>query len=771
MSAGTLVLLLLSFFGSGASALVYQVLWHRQLSLVLGVTVYATTTVLAAFMTGLAIGSAVGGRLSDRLRSPLLAFGLVEIAIGVTAYATQGILGGVAGAYPAVSGVLPAGFGVATLVRFLCAMAVLVIPTVLMGMTFPLILKGSASDATATHRHIGWFYASNTTGAVTGALVTGFVLVGTIGMRASFAVAAVINILVGTGTILLTRRLSTHRHVDRVSVPSSADAGAADPSGSARQGMPRRVPRIGLAVFALSGLAALALEVIWFRLLVYFVPATTYAFTTMLASVLLGLALGSWLVSSLTARPRDWTTVLATLQIATALCIPLVVTALTWAYASGARTTGDWHVSLLIALPPTVLMGMAYPVGLRVWAAASDARSDLDGSCVGDLNAANLGGGIVGAVLGGFVVLPWLGTRLALGTFASVYVVAFLLMLSLLPLSTRKRLALAAGTIATFLIVATSAPDVIERVSPRRYPPGERLIWREEGLQTTAAVHVRPLNNHILYLDGLHQASDRPEMVRLHRLIGHLPMALHASPNRALVVGMGGGVTPGAVSQHGGQVDLVELSRAVTNAGPWFQHVNYDVLRQPNVRLHVDDGRNYLLMANRRYDVVTADLIQPEHAGAGNLYSREYFSLVRQAMSDDGLVMQWLGHRRDVEYKLILRTFLDVFPNTTLWADGQLMVGSVGPLRIDRAAFEAKLARAEGRAALAEIDLDRFENLLALYTAGPDELRAFVGDGPLLLDDRPRVEYFRSLPDEASSAMVDIRALHGDVTRHLVAAP
>lgn len=181
----------------------------------------------------------------------------------------------------------------------------------------------------------------------------------------------------------------------------------------------------------------------------------------------------------------------------------------------------------------------------------------------------------------------------------------------------------------------------------------------------------------------------------------------------------------------------------------------------------MDDGRNYLLMASDRYDVVTANLIQPEHAGAGNLYSREYFDLVRRAIGDDGLALQWLGHRREVDYKLILRTFLDVFPHTTLWADGQLMLGSVHALQIDRAAFEAKLARPQTRAALEEVDLGRFENLLAMYTAGPEEIRAFVGAGPLLVDDRPQVEYFRSLTSNGDTQIVDISTLRGDVNRHV----
>ncbi len=753
MSFRAEALLLLFFFGSGTSALVYQVLWHRQLSLVLGVTVYATTTVLAAFMMGLAIGSAIGGRLAERVPAPLRAFGVVEIAIGITAFSTQFLLGGVASVYPALSDVVPTGLGVATLVRFVCATAVLVIPTVLMGMTFPLMLKGAVSQTASTHRRIGWFYAANTTGAVTGALLTGFVLVGGIGMRASFAVAAAMNILVGVGTILLARRFTPVGHV----YPAVAGDRA------------ERVSRLGLTIFALSGAAALALEVVWFRLLVYFVPATTYAFTMMLASVLLGLATGSWLVSLLSTKPRDWTNLLAGLYLATALCIPVSVSALAWAYASGWSASGAWYVSLSLGLPPTLLMGMAYPVGLQVWASASETRGTLNGARVGHLNAANLVGGIVGAILGGFVMLPWLGTRLALSALAGAYVLAFLLMLRLIRVQVLTRVALAAVAVAAFVAIAASTPDVMDCVSARRYPAGERLVWREEGLQTTAAVYLQPISTHILYLDGLHQASDRAEMVRLHRLIGHLPMALHPKPARALVVGMGGGVTPGGVSQHGTEVDLVELSAAVVNAAPWFRHVSYDVLRRPNVRLHVDDGRNYLLMATARYDVVTADLIQPEHAGAGNLYSREYFSLVRRALADDGLVMQWLGHRREVDYKLILRTFLDVFPNTTLWADGQLMLGSVRPLKIDRGAFEAKLSRAETRAALEEIDLASFTNLIALYTAGPDELRAFVGDGPLLLDDRPRVEYFRSLADDGGP--LNIGGLRGDVNRHLATAP
>ena len=151
---------------------------------------------------------------------------------------------------------------------------------------------------------------------------------------------------------------------------------------------------------------------------------------------------------------------------------------------------------------------------------------------------------------------------------------------------------------------------------------------------------------HVLYLDGLHQANDQPDMVRLHRAIGHLPMVLHGAPKDVLVVGMGGGATPGAVSQYpDAQIQIVELAESVRQAAPFFTHVNYDLLTQPNVSVRIDDGRNFLALTDRRFDVVTADIIQPGHAGAGHVYSREYFSLVRNALKDDGVVLQWIGHR------------------------------------------------------------------------------------------------------------------------------
>jgi hypothetical protein len=203
------------------------------------------------------------------------------------------------------------------------------------------------------------------------------------------------------------------------------------------------------------------------------------------------------------------------------------------------------------------------------------------------------------------------------------------------------------------------------------------------------------------------------------------------------------------------------------HAADWFRHINGDVLRRPNVRLVIDDGRNYLRLTPKRYDVITADIIQPFSAGAGHLYSAEYFRLARNALKDDGLMLQWIGLRTEVQYKLIMRTFLSVFPHTTLWDNGGLMVGSKQPLQLDPADLERKRQDLATREGLESMGLHSFEALLSAYTAGPEELHRLVGPGPILTDDGPMAENFLSLPHDAR--MLDLTNVRGNGLRHVKA--
>ncbi|MGH9346545.1 MAG: fused MFS/spermidine synthase [Vicinamibacterales bacterium] len=749
--ASLLPALAILFFFSGAAALVYQVLWLRLLGLVFGVTVHAATTVLASFMSGLALGSAVAGRLAPRLRRPLLWFAAAELLIAVAALATQPAIGGVSELYVGLHPRLAGSTGGLTMARFLAAWAVLLVPTALMGASLPLVLKSSLGHDPAIGSRFAVLYASNTAGAIVGTLVVGFVLIERVGIAASFVIAAAANILVAMAAFTLDRLLG------------GAGARGSDPVRDRASGIPLSgEERLVLAVFAVSGFAALALEIVWFRLLVLFVPATTYAFTTMLAAVLFGIAAGSAAATPLLRRLGDARRTLASVEVAVGFAAMLSMAALVVTYRAGWRTSGTIQASVLTIAPACVLMGLAFPIGVSLMTRSASGLAGVATNRVAVLYAVNVGGAIAGAAAAGFLLVPGLGIAGSLIVIAALHVAAGLLLLR-----GRRRAAVAAVVVGAFVGTAALLPDPVTSLIRRRYGAAERIWWREEGAQSTVSVHVRPGGGRqILYLDGLHQANDSSEMVRVHRQIGHLPMALHPNPRRALVIGLGAGATAGAVSRYATtQVTVVELSPSVVRAARMFGHINHRVVEAPNVRIAIDDARNHLLVARARYDVITADIIQPIHAGAGNLYSREYFELVRKALTDGGLALQWIGHRDETPYRLIMQTFLSVFPSTTVWADGTLLLGSLEPLTLDRDVFERKLADAGTRSALAEVDLTTFDALLASYTAGPDEIRAFVGGSPLLTDDRPRIEYFGSLPENERG--IDLRGLRGDVQRHV----
>ena len=750
-----LPLLAILFFGSGACALIYQVMWLRLLSLVFGVTVYAASTVLAGFMAGLGLGSLLAGRVATRITRPLAAFGIAEILVGVTAFLTPAALEWLTELWISLHDALPNSLAAITVIRFIVAFLVLIVPTSLMGATLPLIVKSALAREHRVGGKIGVLYAINTTGAIAGALIAGFYFIAEIGVARSFQIAAATNIAIGVIAIAASRR---SRVPGVPGVPGVRPLQPQElqepqePKEPQEPQEPQDPGRVVLWVFFVSGLMSLALEIIWFRMLVLFLRPTAYAFTIMLACVLAGIALGSVIAAPILRRRRSWLPVLAVIQALIGFAAVLSFNALTrsqqaidaavpWFERLGLDTyLAPLAVSSIIAmLPTTILLGLAFPIGLTLWA-GDDAGADTSRR-VGVFYSLNVFGAILGSVLAGFVLLPQIGSRAALIVTAGLATASSIL-LAVAMRHTHPRAAIGIGVAAAALYLggAGAAVDPFE-VAFERFHRRETLLWREEGAQTTVAVHERPGTPpmRIMYLDGHHQANDSAATAFIHHRIGALPVMLHQRPRTALVVGLGGGATPGAVARMNVDVDVVELSQAVVGGSEFFKNINFDLLSRPNVRLHVDDGRNFLLMNRKKYDVITADIILPRHAGAGSLYSREYFELVRRSLADGGLVMQWNGADSATEYKLLLRTFLSVFPHTTLWADGGLMLGSTRPFTISRTAYDVR------RQTFEQFPWD-LATLKRIYTAGPAEAKAFAGDGPLLSDDKPVIEYFLSLP-------------------------
>ncbi len=761
----TLPVLALLFFCSGACGLIYQVLWLRLLGLTFGVTVYAASTVWASFMAGLAVGSLVGGWFGDRVRRPLLWFAAVEFLVGLTALASPNALNALQRFYVAAYPSLPDSPAAMTLARGVMAFAVLIIPTLLMGATLPLVIRSVLARREDLGSRVGVLYGTNTAGAIAGTVLAGLYLIPTLGIGRTFQIAAVINVLVGIGAAALSVFTADARGpaVRPASEPQAPDAPEATPG----------VRWLVLGVFALSGFASLALEVIWFRVIVLVARPTVYTFSMILASVLLGIALGSYLVTPFMRRRWNWVGILAVVEIVMSGTVLLSLATLgsidavnAWIEPSVSAVLPA-YLSYSIAaavpavLPTCLLMGIAFPIGLRLW--ASDARV----SRVATFYALNLVGAIAGSLAAGFVLLPRWGSRTSLiGVAALVLASGVALILAALTRPWPRAIA-AVAVPALFIVSARQIADPYDAFLSVRWP-SHGVLWREEAVQGTVSVHDHGNNRRGLYLDGNHQASDAGSMVYNHRMLANLPMALHPAARSVLVVGLGGGATAGAVSAHEGvEVDVIELSESVIRAASFFRHVNFDLLNRPNVHMRVDDGRNFLLLTPRKYDVVTADIILPIHAGSNNIYSREYFSLVRNALKPDGLAMQWV-FGTDAEHKTIMRTFLSVFPNTTLWGDGTIMIGSMQPLTVRRGDYEWKRELPGRRQALDDFGAGTWEKLLALYVAGPEELKRYVGEGPILTDDHPLVEYFLSLPRDKT---VDLTGVRGDVQRIVAPEP
>jgi spermidine synthase len=732
-------------FASGAAGLIYQVAWVRLLGLTFGVTIYAISTVLAAFMAGLAIGSLVGGRRADISRHPLRLYGCVELGVAITALLTPKAFLALQDVYATVDA------SVAGVVRAGLAFAVLLVPTALMGATLPLAVRGvratrNAPDAARGDAWaMGLLYATNTTGAIVGCLLSGFVLIGRLGLSETIFAAAGANAFAAIGALLLARHAVTPPAAQ--ARPGPSDSHAVD-----------RLARAALVAFALSGAVSLAYEVVWSRILAVLFDSSIYGYVLMLATVLAGIAIGGALGGLLVRwqpSTRLSATTFAALEVGIGLAAVLALAAFGTAFteltqlrdggpsifARFVRTDLRLMATLcvLTVLPAALLMGATFPVAARLWAAGASGL----GSKLGGVYAGNVAGAIVGSLAAGFVLVPLLGAHHSLLLLASANVA---IGAALFLATGRRTWAVASAAVGACVIVFGAFGPPIHEIVFHEHFPDQQLLAYWEGLENTVSVGRDADGVQTLYTNSRGQTNDAADLVRYHRVMGHLAALLAPSRTpRALVVGLGAGATPGALAQHGGSsVDIVELSPSVVAAAPYFRVANADVLSHPNVHLLLDDGRNYLLRDRKPYDVVTADVVHPYDAGATNLYSVEYFQLVARSLAPGGIMVQWVSPGTAFEHSLIVRTFLRAFPYATLWLGGDLLVGSSSPLQLSHSELDARLADPSARAALAEVGFNHAQDVLAQFRGTSEQLHAYAGDGPVLTDDHPILEYFQS---------------------------
>lgn len=761
------------FFLSGAAGLVYEVVWMRMLGLVFGHTVFAVTTVLAAFMSGLALGAFLFGRLIDRRGRPLQVYGFLEAGIGAWALLVPLLLTQVQIVYVALSRSLKLSSFALSLAQFALVFLILLVPTTLMGASLPVLAKFFVNRPESLGRKVGDLYALNTLGAVLGAVLAGFLLLPAIGVRATTGLAVAANLAIGAWALVLAGRVREPGETSAPVPPLLVER----PSPGAPSG--ESIPLMTWLVLAgtgLSGAAAMVYEVAWTRALSLMIGSSTYAFSAMLTTFLTGLALGSFLFARIWGRRRVDGTLFGALEVA----IGLVALALTPAFerlpdlvlailarmtpSAGGALLAQFASSFLVMIIPTTIIGAAFPCAVQICAGALTRL----GRDVGRVYSANTVGTIAGALLAGFLLVPSLGARASLVVAAAVNTAVGLTVLAAAgparPLWRRAALVplallfaagvvflpawdprVMAGGVSIYVGKFISAPDpaaVFREVTAAR-----QLLYYREGINSTVAVE-RTERMTALRVDGKVDASNGIDMAT-QLMLGHLPVLLHPRPERVLVIGLGSGVTAGAVAQHPvvREIDVVELEPAVVEASSFFLEENRHVLRDPRVRLVVGDGRNYILAGEGRYDVISSEPSNPWMAGVANLFSREFYRLARERLADDGIMIQWV-HGYSLfpsDLKMIVKTFRQSFPHATLWRTlrgDYLLVGARSPLRIDYALLERRIAAsARVREDLASIWVASPLDVLTLFFLDETDLGGFAHGASENSDDRPLLEF------------------------------
>lgn len=761
----------LLFLVSGAAGLVYEVIWIRELTLIFGKTVHAATAVLCAYMAGLALGSAAGGRLVDRLKTdPLRVYAVLEAAIGLWALLLPLVFKGVTALYVGLSGPfeeLPATLSAA---RFILATLAMMPATALMGATLPALSRWAVRHETQVGSRLGLLYALNTLGGVTGTLVAGFVLLEALGMTGATLTAVAANLTVAAIAFGLSRRAGA-------AGPAPGAVTAPDrpvPEGSARAGEAGwRLPVVVAAV-AVAGFGALVLEVTWTRTLLLVFGSTAYSFSAMLSVFLFGIGLGSLLMTPFADRlKRPWL-VLGAMQGGIGVLVLASVHAIdrlpeiylslmaSWGLTWQNDLQAKFLLSAGLMLLPTILSGAVWPVAVRL---ARPRRASL-GTEVGRLYAANTVGAILGSLAGGFVVLPGLGMQMSMAAIGIGFV-AFGAVLALLEtgsLVRRATVALAVATLGGGLALTMEPWDRKLLTAGAYFMPKAylddagrpvlaerlretRLLFYREGVTTTPSVAILGDINKAFFNDGKIEGATALDGMRLQRLLGHLPLLLHpGEPQVALNIGLGSGITVGAMGVHPvPRIDCAEIEPAVVEAARFFDAENFGILDRPGLRMIYNDGRNHLMLTDQAYDVISSAPFAPLVGGASSLYSLEHFRLVRKRLAPGGMTAQFLPlyQLSPEDYLSILKTFATVFPDATAWFTGveTILIGSDAPQTFDFERLASRMRDPRVAQSLREIGLEDPMRLLSTYCFRVQEVLSELESIPLNTDDRPRIEF------------------------------
>ena len=753
----------LLFVASGMSGLVFEVLWVRYLTLVVGHTTFAVSLVVSSFLAGLVLGSLWLGRIADRLQRPLLVYGLLEGATAVLALGITWVLARLPELLDAVG--LPGGgpLPVRAVLSFLAVLP----PTFAMGGTLPVLTRFIARELEALGRSFGVLYALNTLGAAIGCGVAGFYLIGAVGLWRTAVIAAVLNGLIGLIVTVL------HFRLPHQALPATEPTQAPEPSG----GFTGARRRLLVAAFALCGFGSISYEVLWFRVLSTVLDSSTYAFTILLVTFLLGLVIGGLLYSlRLAGRGRAlelFVSVEALLAFTGLVSMALlglsrpvwkILTAWLGGWGPQAPYVGMLLHAAIVILVPATLIGVIFPLVVQI----TTRHVASAASNVGLLYSVNTLGGIAGSLLVGFVLVPTIGTQWSFVLICALNMALALGVQALDPDSQpRARRSMWLGAVLLVVGVILVPKDLLVRAFAEHVD--SRVLFVKEGTDGSLAVlqydnqtvcdsgryacgpgcRERTFRHQQLLFGSVSYANTVLPRKRYMATLAHLPMLLHPGPREVLQVCFGTGSTAGSFASYPElrSLTIVDTNPDVLQAAPHFAEHNHHVAQDPRTRVVFNDGRHFLLATSQQYDVISFEPPPPRSAGVVNLYTTEFYRLVKQRLAPGGVLSQWipLEQQPDNLTRGLIASLLEAFSEVTLWIPSDyeaILVASDRPLTVDWTRWQQEWGQPSVARSLTDAGFTSPYGLLGTYVAGTQALRRYVQGYPPMTDDHPRVEYF-----------------------------
>ncbi len=751
------------FLLSGATALIYEVIWVRLLALTFGNTVYAIGVVLTAFMSGLSIGSFLLGKYADKKGVNLLkTYGYLEIGIALFAVLSPELLNAVTFIYLSIfSSEIPVWL--LSVYRYALSIVVLLLPTILMGGTLPVLSRFFIRSESELERKVGSLYSINTMGGVLGTFLVGFIFLRFFGLNVTLRSTAVLNVLIGLTSLYLGKTYSLSEETEDKGKLKNKKKSKSKRKDKIMEESPAQLPgyHYALIAFFLSGFSAMVYQIAWSRLLVSIIGSTTYAFSMILMGFLLGIGLGSYVVSLLSRSRRFNLFHFSIIEISIGLICFLSILffkvmpelmfrglAITGPSFTGVLTL-EFLLVLVFLLVPTTLFGATFPIIAGVYSSGPEHR----GQSIGSIYASNTTGAIFGSALAAFLFLPWLGSAYSIKVAAVINILVGTLGFTVL----RKPIfAVCSSLFLLILFLPVNIPQKLLDSGVAIYgldsnyllkQDASLYLYQKEGLHATISVTATDSGNLSFKTNGKVDAGTSKDM-STQLALGYFPLLLHPDARDVLVVGVGSGITVKAVRDfQNTNIDAVEIEPAVIEAARYFEMFNGGIMNDPDINFIIDDARSFMTVTEKQYDVIISEPSNPWISGIGSLFTKEFYQLSAEKMNKGGIFCQWLHlyGLRGEDLQMILKTFNSVFEHASIWHSHRgdiLLIGSKQPFQgYDYQSVAEEMTGVVGIDLKVHMGISDPLDFFSFFVTDTGGVRKIAGDAPLNTDDLPLLEF------------------------------